>query len=456
MPVNHSVNHSLARIAPRIGYILKRYPRYSETFVVNEILAHEAAGLPLEIFALRPPVDTHFQDLIAQVRAPVRYLLASSLKAETLWQVVSQTSELIPNIWEKLAIAAHEPAAEVCQALWLAQAVRTSHLTHLHAHFASSATTVARLASHFSGVPYSFTAHAKDIFHQAVNPEDLQRKLTDAHTVITVSDFNVHYLQQGYGQAATTVQRLYNGLDLSRFPYQSPQNRPAKIVAVGRLVEKKGFSDLIQACAILKSRNIGFVCQIIGTGELEASLREQIIDLELTDRVELVGPRPQNELKELVQSAALFAAPCLVGEDGNRDGLPTVLLEAMALGTPCVATDVTGIPEILRDGQTGVLIPQANPTALAAAMERLLSDPSLRVKLSAQARTLIEQEFDIQQNSDLMRQIFAQAHAQSHVQTAISDLASLDLVALESASLEPASLVATGYPEQSQLIGVEH
>jgi colanic acid/amylovoran biosynthesis glycosyltransferase len=402
-------NPTPPQIGPRIGYVLKRYPRYSETFVVNEILAHEAAGLSLEIFALRPPVDTHFQDLIAQVRAPVRYLLAAYLKGEMLWDAVRQTSEIIPDLWDKLAIAAHEPAVEVCQALWLAQAVRTSNLTHLHAHFGSSATTVARLASHFSGVPYTFTAHAKDIFHESVNPDDLQRKLRDAQTAITVSDFNVQYLRQHYNQAAARVERLYNGLDLTQFPYQSPQHRTAKIVAVGRLVEKKGFGDLVKACAILKSRKVVFECQIIGTGELEAQLQWQIQAPDLTDEVVLVGPRPQHELKHLVQSAAVFAAPCLVAEDGNRDGLPTVLLEAMALGTPCIATNVTGIPEILRDRQTGILIPPSDAIALAAALEQVLSHPAQRVAMAENARELMEKEFDIHQNSAVMRQIFARS-----------------------------------------------
>lgn len=412
-PLNHPApTHQIGyQIEPRIGYVLKRYPRYSETFVVNEILAHEAAGLSIEIFALRPPVDTHFQDLIAQVRAPVRYLLASSLKGETLWDSVRQTSEIIPEIWDKLAIAADEPAAEVCQALWLAQAVRISNLTHLHAHFGSSATTVARLASYFSGVPYTFTAHAKDIFHESVNPDDLKRKLRDAQTAITVSDFNLQYLRQHYDQAAAKVERLYNGLDLTQFLYQSPQERRAKIVAVGRLVEKKGFGDLIKACAILKFQKVAFECQIIGTGELEAQLQWQIQALDLTDEVALIGPRPQNELKHLVQSAAVFAAPCLVAEDGNRDGLPTVLLEAMALGTTCVATNVTGIPEILRDLQTGVLIPPSDPIALAAALEHILSHPAQRVAMAAKARELMEKEFDIQQNSAVMRQIFAKCSA---------------------------------------------
>jgi colanic acid/amylovoran biosynthesis glycosyltransferase len=410
------LNHSTPPISPRIGYVLKRYPRYSETFVVNEILAHEAAGLSVEIFALRPPVDTHFQDLIAKVRAPVRYLLTSSFKGETLWDSVRQTSEIIPDLWNKLAIAAHEPAAEVCQALWLAQAVRTSNLTHLHAHFGSSATTVARLASHFSGVPYTFTAHAKDIFHESVDPDDLQRKLRDAQTVITVSDFNVQYLRQHYDRAAAKVERLYNGLDLTQFPYQSPLHRAAKIVAVGRLVEKKGFGDLIKACAVLKSRKVAFECQIIGTGELEAQLQWQIQALDLTDEVALIGPRPQQELKHLVQSAAVFAAPCLVAEDGNRDGLPTVLLEAMALGTPCVATNVTGIPEILLDRQTGILLPPSDPIALAAALEEILSHSAQRVAMAEKARDSIEKAFDIQHNSAIMRQIFAQSSTSAQPQ----------------------------------------
>lgn len=396
----------------RIGYVVKRYPRYSETFVVTEILAHEAVGLETEIFSLRRPEDTHFQDVIARVRAPVNYLSTDdSLKGAEFWAAIEQASQVLPNLWAALEAARGEDVRQVYQAVRLACQVRLKGIDHLHAHFATSATTVARLAAAFAGVPYTFTAHAKDIFHESVQSEDLHRKMRDAAAIITVSDYNVRYLRGAYGAVAERIQRIYNGLDLERFPYSDPSDRPSRIVSVGRLIEKKGFSDLIDACAALVERGRKFICQIVGTGELESVLRSQIARLGLESVVELMGPRPQNEMLTLVQRGAVFAAPCVVGEDGNRDGLPTVLLEAMALGTPCVSTDVTGIPEVLQDGITGLQVPQHDPCALADAIERLLADRQLRARLAVEARRQIEAKFNSHHNAAMLRQIFSMSES---------------------------------------------
>jgi glycosyltransferase involved in cell wall biosynthesis len=391
----------------RVGYVVKRYPRYSETFIVNEILAHEGAGLEMEIFSLRPPNDSHFQDLIAKVRAPIHYLWPEEgLKGTFFWAALEETSAALPGVWPALETARGEEARDVYQALLLAREARRTGIGHLHAHFATSATTVAQLAARLAGLPFSFTAHAKDIFHESVQPDDLRQKLNDAAAVVTVSDYNMEYLREMYGPAATRVQRIYNGLDLERFPYQARYDRPPWIVAVGRLIEKKGFADLIEACAMLAGRGRPFGCRIIGAGPLETEFRAHIERLGLHTIVELIGPRPQCEIIQHIQQAAVLAAPCVVGADGNRDGLPTVLLEAMALGTPCVSTDVTGIPEVLHHGETGLMVPQHEPVMLAAALEQLLTNPALRERLAAQARRLIEAEFDIHHNSARLRAIF--------------------------------------------------
>lgn len=401
----------------RVGYVLKRYPRYSETFIVTEILAHEAAGLEIEIFSLLPPNDTHFQDAIARVRVPVHYLAREGLKAVDFWAILEETSEVLPGLLTALDLARGEEVHDVYQAMLLAREVHLKDIYHLHAHFATSATTVVRLAAFFAGVSYSFTAHAKDIFHESVQPDDLRRKLSDAAAVITVSNYNLEYLRETYGAAASCVQRIYNGLDLKQFPYEAPRDRLSRIVAVGRLIEKKGFADLIEACAILVSHGRPFDCQIIGTGPLEADLRAQIERMGLQATVSLLGPRPQSEVIKHVQSAAVFAAPCVIGTDGNRDGLPTTLLEAMALGTSCVSTDVTGIPEVLHDEETGLLVPQHDPASLAVAIEQLLTDPILRVQLATRATRLIEAEFDIHRNSAHLRAIF-QASARVGIKAA--------------------------------------
>ena len=395
----------------RIGYVLKRFPRYSETFVVTEVLAHEAAGWEVEIFSLRPPNDTHFQDLLARVRAPVRYLPSEGTRPADFWAALQEASRLSRAAWAVLDAARGEAAGDVHQALVLAVEARRRGIPHLHAHFATSAATVARLAAAMAGVPFTFTAHAKDIYHETVRPDDLRRKLTDAAAVLTVSDFNLAYLRDTYGPAASGVRRVYNGLDLDRFPYRDPRVRAPRVVAVGRLDEKKGFDVLVEAAGLLAARGASFGVDIVGAGELQEALERQIALRGLGDRVRMVGPRPQAEIVRMVAEAAAFAAPCVVGRDGNRDGLPTTLLEAMALGTPCVSTDVTGIPEILRDGETGLVVPQNDPDALAGALERLLARPELRVSLAARARLRIEEDFNARTNGARMRQIVSEVHA---------------------------------------------
>ena len=397
---------------PRVGYVVKRYPRYSETFVVTEILAHEAAGLAVEIFALGNPMESHFQDSIARVRAPVTYLAADGGgRASDFWAAVSAAAGELPALWAALPAAAGEPGREVYQAVLLARHARARGITHLHAHFATSAATVARLAARLAGLPFTFTAHAKDIYHEEVRPEDLRRKLADAAAAVTVSDYNARHLRATHGPAADRVVRVYNGMDLGRLPFADPADRPPLILAVGRLVEKKGFADLVDACGRLAARGRAFRCRIVGSGEQEPQLRRRIGELGLDGRVELLGPRPQDEVFAAVRSAAVLAAPCVVSDDGNRDGLPTVLLEAMALGTPCVATDVTGIPEAVRHGQTGLVVPQHDPVALADALDRLLINAALRVDLASAARRLIEAEFDARRTAAGLRTVFAAAAA---------------------------------------------
>jgi glycosyltransferase involved in cell wall biosynthesis len=387
----------------RVAYVLKRYPRFSETFIVNEILAHEAAGVELSIFALRPPADSHFQPAIARVRAPVTYLQNGSGRANDFWNLLQPRLKNRPERLKRLVGAADCEGLDVFQALQLAQMLQERGVDHIHAHFATSAASVARMASLMTGIPFSFTAHAKDIFHENVDPVALQEKLTDAASVVTVSDFNREFLHRMFGCADEKLHRIYNGLPLELFPFEVPRNRSPLILGVGRLVEKKGFSDLIAACTILDEQHIDFRCEIIGAGELAATLQRQIKESQLEAKVELRGSLPTDEVVRSFRRASVMAAPCITASTGDRDGLPTVLLEAMAVGTPCVASAVTGIPEVVRNRKTGLLIEEQNPAALAAALRQILNDEGLRVQLAQSARRLIEEQFDIEQNSAQLR-----------------------------------------------------
>lgn len=401
---------------PYVGYVVKRYPRFSETFIVNEILAHERAGLKVDIFALGNVDETHFQDVIAQVNAPVTRFDDKQRNTENLWALLDNARRTLPDFSANLAGLQHNNVHEFAQAIQLALAVRQRGIRHLHAHFGTRATTVARLAARLSGISYSFTAHAKDIYYPYPEGTGLAQKLHDAAHAVTVSDYNLAYLREQYGNDARNVTRLYNGIDLHKFAYQPcSDNTSAHILAVGRLVEKKGFPLLIEALRILKQRNLDFRCTLIGDGPLRDALQQQVQQAGLETQVAMPGLRPQSAIISAMRSATLLAAPCIISEEGDRDGLPTVLLEAMALGTPVISSAVAGIPELVINHETGLCIPPGDAFALADAIAQLLGDAAQRQTLSQQARQLIEREFDIERNAAVLRNIFAAAvnHATS-------------------------------------------
>ncbi|MGQ0573527.1 MAG: glycosyltransferase [Pseudonocardia sp.] len=377
----------------RVGYVLKRYPRLSETFVVQEVLAREAAGEDVAIAALRPAGDPRFHPAVAAVRAPVTWV-AQPHSASGLWDTLGAAHRDLPGVARVLPELLALPAPDAAQVLHVARWVRETGVTHLHAHFATLATTVARLAARATGVPYSFTAHAKDIFHSSVDRTALRAKLADAQHVVTVSDFNAAWLRERFGAAAARVHRVYNGLDVAALPFAPPVRRSGRVAFVGRLVEKKGLADLVDAVALLRERGRPVPLDVVGAGVLGEAVRRQVGLLGLGDLVTFHGPLPAHRVQQVVAAATVLAAPCVQAADGDRDGLPTVLLEAMALGTPCVSTPVTGIPEAVRPGETGLLVPESDPHALADAVATLLDDADLRVRLATAARAHVARRFD--------------------------------------------------------------
>lgn len=393
-----------------VGYVLKRYPRFSETFVVNEILAHERAGLKIDIFALGPVSETHFQNSISEVRAPVTRYNNYQHNTETFWVLVQEAFEKLPGF-----AAAFNPAEctihELAQAVKLAFEVQKRGINHLHAHFGTQAATVARLAAAFAGIGYTFTAHAKDIYFQYEEAVRLDKKMRDAAATVTVSDYNLAYLREQYGSDADKAVRIYNGMDLSKFPYSEFGTRERHILAVGRLVPKKGFDVLLDAIALLKKQNVDMRCTLVGSGKLEKELADKIEALGIGGSITMAGPMPQQDIIRMMKAANMVVAPCVVSEDGDRDGLPTVLLEAMALGTPVISTQVAGIPELVSDGLTGLCVPERDPQALADAMKRLLDDHDLCRTLSRNGRDLIEREYDEDRNAAQLRRVFEQAVA---------------------------------------------
>jgi len=390
----------LSSTSPRIGYVVKVYPRFSETFIVTEILAREAAGERLEIISLRPTDDPRFHPELARVSAPVTHLPRPT-RPSGLWE---QLRAVVADTGLAHAVSAHLPellAADVddaVQAVALAVHAHRTGLTHLHAHFASSPTTVARLASLLTGIPYSFTAHAKDLFHESVDQDLLRRKIADARYVSTVSAFNVQFLQLLSPDHTERIRLVPNVIEIERFPYRDPEPHRSgsalHVVAVGRLVEKKGFDVLLRAAARLHGDGIDLRVTLAGGGELADVLAERMAGLGIEGIVDMPGPLRQDEVTALLREADVFAAPCVIGRDGNADGLPTVLLEAMATGVPCVSTRVTGIPEVVIDGVTGLLCSPGDVGELTAALRRIALGETDVVALARGARALVERHHD--------------------------------------------------------------
>jgi glycosyltransferase involved in cell wall biosynthesis len=390
---------------PATAYILKMYPRFSETFIVSEILAREAAGDRIEIFSLRPPNDPRFHPELARVKAPVTYI-ARPKSAERVWETfrAAEAAGLAPAVSRVFAELATTDTNDAIQAINLAVALQNRNIRHLHVHFASIPTTVARLASAITGIPYSFTAHAVDIFVETVD-DDLRTKFAQAHHAVTISEYNLRFLRRRFPDVTSRLHLVRNGLELDRFPYRDPRpiGATVRVAAVGRLVEKKGFQHLMPAAAELVAHGVPLDLRIAGTGLLAAQLQSAVERLGLADHVRLLGPQTQDQVHELLDSCDVFVAPCVVAADGNADGMPTVLLEAMATGAPCISTAVTGIPEVVHNGRTGVLTPPGDPHLLAQAIRRMSAPSTNRVSLARNARALIERDYDVRQQAEMLR-----------------------------------------------------
>jgi glycosyltransferase involved in cell wall biosynthesis len=400
--------------SPTVGYILKMFPRFSETFILAELLELERQGLPVHVFSLKKPDDGVFHADVAKLTAGVTYLPESALLDPAAFAGAHrQLAAREPRRYlSALSAAARRRRLSTLKhflrAGFIAPHVRRLGITHVHAHFASGPTSVALHLHRLTGVSFSFTAHAKDIYLNGVDRQELATKLRCARFAVTVSDYNRRHLAALAEEDAPL--RIYNGLDLDGFsPNGASRDDPPLVLGVGRLVEKKGFADLVRACSALARDGQRFRCMIVGKGQLAGELRSLVHRLELADVVELAGPLPRERLLRLYRRASVLVAPCIVGADGNRDGLPTVLIEAMALGVPVVSTDVTGIPELVVNEQTGLLVGQRDPEALASAVRRLLVDRVGAERLARAARQRVERDFDLRENAKQLRMLLEAA-----------------------------------------------
>lgn len=366
---------------PHFAYVFERFPSFTQTFCAREVMELQRQGVRLLLFSIRRTdneILRHFpQELIREV---ITLPPPGDLSTEV--EAMKDRRELPQSLVQTLRGWGQRPdKARVYEAAWIGQKLRAAGVQHLHTHFAGLAARTAWWIRQFYGLSYSFTGHANDLFcPDQATPLKLPRLIADAAAVIAVSDYTAAWLRERHPAAARRIHRVYNGLDLdplTRAAAAAVKISPPLILSVGRLIEKKGFADLIRACALLRDQATPFQCRIAGEGPLEAALTAQIEAAGLSHLVTLAGPLSQPDLIPLLSHATVFALPCVTEADGGRDVLPTVLMEAMAAALPCVSTTLAGVPEMVIHGETGLLAPEQDPAATAAALTALLADPAL-------------------------------------------------------------------------------
>jgi colanic acid/amylovoran biosynthesis glycosyltransferase len=383
---------------PHFAYLFERFPSFGQTFCYREVAALARQGIAPPIFSIRKPKDEPPQDWDERVVSRVHYLPEEKELLDDVRRA-SKKGTLTGEVIAALDEWGRRPDfLRLYQAAYVGVRLQELGIRHLHAHFAGMAARTAFWIQTFFRIGFSFTAHANDIFAPRKFEIGLDKLVGAARIIVTETDYARKFLREHFPDSLNRVHRIYNGLDLSQFRRADFSRNPPLIVAVGRLITKKGLANLIQACRLLREQGKSFRCEIIGEGPLEQELLEQIAQLNLQGCVELPGPKPQHEISERLAAARLFVLPSVVDPDGGMDNLPTVIMEAMAAGLPVVSTSIGGIPEMVIQNETGFLVPPGDAATLASAIGRLFDDIGLARRLGARGFQRAKELFSIDNN----------------------------------------------------------
>ncbi len=412
----------------RVAYLLHRFPALRETYVVREMYWLRQMGVDVRIYSLLSPRPTPVHEQAESLMPYVRYSKFVSLeilKAHLHFLLRSPGRYLVSLghlIWQTLL----EPGvllralAVFPETVLYAQHMQSQGIDHIHAHFVWLAGISAGVISDLTGIPFSTCPHAFGLFGR--NRRDIRIQLENADAIVTISDYNRRTIA---GLSPTLASRdiavVHCGVEVDRYTPTDRSGRTERpgILSVGGLVEKKGHAHLIEAVAILASRGIDFCCEIVGAGPLHGELQRLLETRDLRDRLWLLGALNHDDVTKLYARADIFALACVVAADGDRDGIPVSIMEAMACGLPVVSTAVSGIPELVRDGETGLCVPPGDPQAFADALQRLIEDAPLRRQLGAGARQIILEQFQARETAATMARVFAQTVAASRAQRAL-------------------------------------
>jgi len=373
----------------RLAVVLKGYPRLSETFIAQELRALEAHGHRFDIWSLRHPYDDRIHPIHEEITA-ARHYLPEYLRSEPL--------RVLRSLFRVARLRRFWHAARV----WfgdLRRAVLAAELPaetrFLYAHFLHTPASVARYTALIRGIGWGFSAHAKDIW--TIPEWEKREKIADCRFGVTCTGTGAEHLR-GLDPGGAKISLVYHGLDLSRFP-APPDIRPAgnrfTLLSVGRLVAKKGYGDLLEALSQLPD-GLDWHFLHIGGGELKRGIEARARRLELDDRIEWRGKRAQDDVIAAMRSADLFVLPSKIADDGDRDGLPNVLMEAASQKLPILTTDISAIPEFITDGAHGTLVPPGDPKALAEAIVALAADPAGRAAMAEAAYQRLTDSFGME------------------------------------------------------------
>ena len=380
------------------AYLFERFPSFGQTFCYREVAELDRQGVAAPIFSIRNPKDEPPQDWDARIVERVHYLPEEKELLDAV-QRASKKERLTPEIIAALdEWGRRTDFLRLYQAVYVGLRLKEKGISHVHAHFAGMAARTAFWITKFFPITFSFTAHANDIFAPRKFEIGLDKLVGTARVVVTETDYSEKFLRERFPERADRIHRLYNGLNLAEFGRATFSSDPPLIVAIGRLIAKKGFADLIRACALLVERGRSFQCEIFGEGPLENQLRALIEELGLQERIQLPGPKPQHELRARLGAASVFVLPSVPEIDGGMDNLPTVIMEAMATGLPVVSTTIGGIPEMVVENETGFLVQPDDAVALAGAIEKVTNDRLLAQRLGEAGYERAQNLFSIEKN----------------------------------------------------------